>query len=732
LHIRLASFPDTFGLKEMKKGYFPHLANTETNQHYVGPYFPAQMYNPGQMSSKDRDDFLQWHKSKVESNAIFNFRQEMEEYCRSDVDILRRGCACFRQQLMDTSGIDPFKVACTVAQTCSLVWRKDHMPENSVAIIPPEGYPNEKKYSIKAVRWLQVVAKKTNTHIQHALNGGEQKIGEHYVDGFDHENNRVYEFQGCYWHGCERCYPDRHMINRYNCLKMETLNCATKNKIESLKAAGYEVIECWECDFDKQCREDQDFKTLIEAEFTNLDPLKPRDALFGGRTNATKLYHEINEKSNEEIKYIDVCSLYPYICKYGVFPLGHPEIYSQEEIDKDNIQQYCGLIKCKVLPPRNLYHPVLPYKCNNKLLFPLCRTCAEKSDNSQLCQHTRPEDREFVGTWVSIELFEALERGYQITEVYEVWHFPETTQYDKKTGQGGIFAGYIDTFLKIKQEASGYPDWCKTEADKEKFKQDYFEAEGIRLEHIEKNKGRRATAKTELNNLWGKLAQRDNMTKTEYISEPSTYFELVNNPMKKVKYVDVYGEQFLHVNWEESDSIIEPHSCSNVVVASFVTAQARLKLYSVLHKLDTRVLYFDTDSAIYVHDPKLWNPTIVNNRLGEWTDEMPNAKITKFVGMGPKNYGYEYVENNGDRKSTCKVKGLTLDFNTSQIIHFEKMLNWAKSKDRHFRETVQYQHKIRKHPNRKVTTEKLSKIYRFTYDKRVIVKNGYTVPYGYE
>ena len=43
-------------------------------------------------------------------------------------------------------------------------------------------------------------------------------------------------------------------------------------------------------------------------------------------------------------------------------------------------------------------------------------------------------------------------------------------QYDKATGAAGIFAKYIDVFLKIKQESSGYPDWCKTDKDKEKFK----------------------------------------------------------------------------------------------------------------------------------------------------------------------------------------------------------------------------------------------------------------------
>ena len=161
------------------------------------------------------------------------------------------------------------------------------------------------------------------------------------------------------------------------------------------------------------------------------------------------------------------------------------------------------------------------------------------------------------------------------------------------------------------------------------------------------------------------------MTKTEYISEPSKFFYLVTNPNKIVKNVDICRENLLLVNWDNTESSVEPHVCSNVIVTAFVTAQARLKLYGILEKLNERVLYFDTDSIIYHHKPHLLNPTIVNNRLGEWTDEVPNARIVKFVGMGPKNYGYEFVDKDGKRKSTCKVKGLTLDYNTVQVIHFD-------------------------------------------------------------
>ena len=41
----------------------------------------------------------------------------------------------------------------------------------------------------------------------------------------------------------------------------------------------------------------------------------------------------------------------------------------------------------------------------------------------------------------------------------------EVTQYDVATGEGGLFVEYINKFLKLKAEASGYPNWVRTPAD---------------------------------------------------------------------------------------------------------------------------------------------------------------------------------------------------------------------------------------------------------------------------
>lgn len=177
--------------------------------------------------------------------------------------------------------------------------------------------------------------------------------------------------------------------------------------------------------------------------------IKPRDALFGGRVNASKLYHKCS--SDEKIKHYDIRSLYPYVQKYGIFPFGHPKIINS---NFESIDKYFGLINCTVLPPRNLLFPILPIKTKNKLLFTLCNKCSE--DKLKLCQHC-DSDRVIRGTWVSLELNEALKYGYTIINIYQIWHWEQRSK--------SLFTNYINMFLKYKQESSGIPSNIEEEKD---------------------------------------------------------------------------------------------------------------------------------------------------------------------------------------------------------------------------------------------------------------------------
>ena len=60
-----------------------------------------------------------------------------------------------------------------------------------------------------ALQWLAWTHHQKGDRILYALNGGEQKIDDNYVDGFDPAKSTIYEFEGCFWPGCSKCYmPD--------------------------------------------------------------------------------------------------------------------------------------------------------------------------------------------------------------------------------------------------------------------------------------------------------------------------------------------------------------------------------------------------------------------------------------------------------------------------------------------------------------------------------------------
>ena len=305
----------------------------------------------------------------------------------------------------------------------------------------------------------------------------------------------------------------------------------TVDRSIKIKKLGYHHVEIWEC----EC--DQLMKGLSQEERNHLDSLElvdrmvPRDALKGGRTNAVKLYCKVT--GEQKIKYVDVASLYPYIMKIALYMLFHPEIITSNFGD---ISEYFGIAKVKVAPPRGLYHPTLPHtSITGRLKFSLCRDCGE-SERLTPCTCTQ-SDRSFIGTWATCEIQEAVKQGYKVEKIYEVYHYPHSTQYCPETKTGGLFTDYINTFLKVKVEASGYPHDVKTDEQKAAYIQSYFEKEGIVLDpaKIEHNPGLRLVAKAALNSLWGRLAKRTNLTKTIFAKTPEEFFAIVNNGLFECK-----------------------------------------------------------------------------------------------------------------------------------------------------------------------------------------------------
>ncbi|MCP4053705.1 MAG: hypothetical protein GY739_11700, partial [Mesoflavibacter sp.] len=215
----------------------------------------------------------------------------------------------------------------------------------------------------------------------------------------------------------------------------------TMQRQRELEHQGYTVEAVWECEVQKRLRTDSKMAAAIE-EIDVVMPIDPREAFFGGRVNATKLFHSCSE--GERIRYLDICSLYPFVNKYCRYPIGHPSVITR---DFKSIDNYFGLAKVRVLPPTQLFHPVLPRRSQGKLCFPLCAMCADTQ--SATCTHT-DEQRSWIGTYTTMELQESLRCGYQVLHWFEVWHYDQSAIYDGTDPETGLFTQYINTFLKLK------------------------------------------------------------------------------------------------------------------------------------------------------------------------------------------------------------------------------------------------------------------------------------------
>ena len=173
------------------------------------------------------------------------------------------------------------------------------------------------------------------------------------------------------------------------------------------------------------------------------------------------------------------------------------------------------------------------------------------------------------------------------------------------------------------------------------FIEEYARKEGVHLDadSIVKNPGLRSIAKLALNSFYGKFGQRTNMRKSTYVTSANDIYRLMTDYTKTIKDFHVLNEDLVIIEHTNSKEFEEMDRKTNVIIAAFCTSYARLKLWKVLHALDNRVLYHDTDSVIFTTLPHQVNPP-TGKFLGELTDEL----ACKEVGCSGCAEGHWIVE----------------------------------------------------------------------------------------
>jgi len=69
-----------------------------------------------------------------------------------------------------------------------------------------------------------------------------------------------------------------------------------------------------------------------------------------------------------------------------------------------------------------------------------------------------------TSTRVLDEVRLAIQDGYKVHDILEVYEY-KVTKYDPHTCECCLFAGYINTFLKLKAEPRVFPSWVRNPED---------------------------------------------------------------------------------------------------------------------------------------------------------------------------------------------------------------------------------------------------------------------------
>ena len=118
--------------------------------------------------------------------------------------------------------------------------------------------------SFIGTKWLEWEAQQRGIHIHLARcgHGGERHFLGARVDGYHPETKTIFQFHGCFWHGCKQCYPKErkgfvqqktkqgNVITRRDTqgqpMRRKDAYGLTLQRTQFLRDSGYTVVEKWE------------------------------------------------------------------------------------------------------------------------------------------------------------------------------------------------------------------------------------------------------------------------------------------------------------------------------------------------------------------------------------------------------------------------------------------------------------------------------------------------------
>ena len=690
----LAKIGPSFNLP-VCKGDFPHKFSCLEHLDYEGEMPPCDTLDDWyslreiRASSLEKADvaiakFKTWHadeKMKYYPHTIvkWNYKNELKRYCKQDCDVLAGALQCLRDSFLQAdssikigAGVTSFCLCpvdplcyLTMAQVCQQLYIGGLYKAGGGLKIAHIPLPDRKQSNAK-MRWLLLEELRYGMNMWKACTHLREWLADDAlpVDGFLEINGQkhVWEYYDCIMKGCPQCTEPLERNSNFGCTNRDVYT-KLRTRRRHLENMGYTVHERWS-------HEEADLH-VIDSSLPMYDCMAGQrqrndGGFFGGRVEVFKPMWKCQE--SEKIKYIDVVSLYPWVCATQKMCVGFPKIYLHQRVDKEKLNKnhedpYFGYAHVKVKGCKEDYFGGLPRKDkeSGRLVF----------DNS-----------EYVVTCFIDELYERMEHGLEVIDVYEVWHWDEVNAVE------GPMSGYVAYFLRDKMECSGWKALCGRipESDEEKNAIcDALEKENLYLcrprpERVQDNPGGRQLAKLRLNMLWGKFVQTPNAVNLKFISTYDEYVQLwYDNQVNKssLAFRRIHeSSDFMEVKYNYNSSLRAP-SNTHYYLGGSCTAQARLKLTSMLRQVGKEsALYCDTDSVIYVErdeDEKIET----GEALGQWSSELDEGVWgEEFLALAPKCYLLMYNDKGREKEKESgilKTKGVTLTAENLKNIHADSM-----------------------------------------------------------
>lgn len=413
--VALSEMQATLGLKgDFKKGDFPHLFNTVANQSYIGPWPALEFYTQSQKEGKRRGDIDKfWFEHKDQQ---FDFQKEFNAYCEQDVRIQAAAANAFSEIFAgiikaqcEKLGVEYVPGMCdpwcynTIAGYTQVLFEAFLIPRTKEDI-DSNNYPtllnSQQRSKILSSRkehmwlkWLNEPRMQIGVRVAVTPKQGlKVSLTGLNVDGFvppdastilarpDYKG-KVYEFYGDFFHGNPK--TQNTPAAKLRALKVlhltpEDLFNATKFREQWLRDSGYDVEIIWESDWDNEVK-NMDAKMLKDLE-TFADelelkgPMNPRDALFGGRTEAFYMFFNTNAK-NQQHKNRQNDMNRCLVC--------------HKDLGECNPRQLCGKTKCDNDPENIFERYVFWKKQENFLKETIDEHLAHEKDPAWIEEHHR-------------------------------------------------------------------------------------------------------------------------------------------------------------------------------------------------------------------------------------------------------------------------------------------------------------------------------------------------------